>query len=167
VQAKRGTTLNVVVRRKLAVTAFLIFVTDYLTKVAAVSFLGDGPVKVFGNFLKLELLYNTGAAFSLATSRTILLSSFGIITGAGILYFGSKIDSVRWAISLGSVLGGIFGNLSDRIFRSPGGLQGPVVDWISIAHWPTFNIADSAVVIGIFSIVSLIWSQTPPRSVIK
>ena len=87
--------------------------------------------------------------------------------GAGILYFARRIDSAKWALALGLVLGGIFGNLSDRIFRDPGGLQGAVVDWISIPHWPTFNIADSAVVIGVLSIVSLIWAKTPPRSVTK
>ena len=166
-QAKRGTTLNVVVRRKLAVTAFLIFLADYLTKFAAVNFLADGPIKVLGNLLKFELIYNTGAAFSLATSKTIFLSVFSMAVGAGIFYFAARIDSHKWAIALGSVLGGIFGNLSDRIFRSPGGLQGPVVDWISIPHWPTFNIADSAVVIGVLFIVSLTWANIPPRSATK
>jgi signal peptidase II len=166
-QAKRGTTLNVVVRRKLAVTAFLIFLADYLTKYAAVSLLSDAPIKVLGNFLKFDLAFNTGAAFSLATSKTIYLSVFAMAVAAAIFYFATRIDSTKWAIALGLVLGGIFGNLSDRIFRSPGGLQGAVVDWISVPHWPTFNIADSAVVIGVVSIVSLIWAQIPPRSAVK
>ncbi|MEJ6578022.1 MAG: signal peptidase II [Actinomycetota bacterium] len=148
-------------------TAFAIFLLDYLTKFAAVRFLEDGPINVISGFLKFDLLYNTGAAFSLATSKTIFLSSFAIACAGGILYFARGIDSIKWALSLGSVLGGIFGNLTDRIFRSPGGLQGPVVDWISIPNWPTFNIADSAVVIGMGSIVLLIWTQTPPRSVAK
>jgi signal peptidase II len=151
----------------LAVTAFLIFLIDYLTKFAAVTFLTDGPVKVIGGFLKFELVYNTGAAFSLATSKTILLSVFSMTVAAGIFYFARRIDSHKWALALGSVLGGIFGNLSDRIFRSPGGLQGPVVDWISIPHWPTFNAADSAVVVGVLSIVSLTWANIPPRSATK
>jgi signal peptidase II len=43
-------------------------------------------------------------------------------------------------------LGGIFGNLTDRIFREPGMLRGEVVDWIQLPNWPIFNIADSAVV---------------------
>jgi signal peptidase II len=47
---------------------------------------------------------------------------------------------------LGLTLGGIFGNLADRIFREPGRLQGEVVDWIALPNWPIFNIADSAVV---------------------
>jgi signal peptidase II len=151
----------------LAVTAFSIFLVDYLTKLAAVSFLADGQIKVLGNFLKFELIYNTGAAFSLATSKTIFLSTFSMLVAAGIFYFAARVDSQKWALALGSVLGGIFGNLSDRIFRSPGGLQGPVVDWISIPHWPVFNIADSAVVIGVLSVASLTWAKIPPRSATK
>ena len=65
---------------------------------------------------------------------------------AVIFYFSRKVKSLPWAVALGLVLGGIFGNLSDRIFRSPGGLQGEVIDWIQIPHWPVFNIADTAVV---------------------
>ena len=84
-----------------------------------------------------------------------------------IFYYGRSVRSNPWAIALGLALGGIFGNLSDRIFREPGGLQGPVVDWISVLSWPTFNIADSAVVIGVLTIVWLIWSKTPSRSVSK
>ena len=144
-------------------TAFFIFLADYLTKFAAVELLSDKPVKVIGSLLKFELVYNTGAAFSLATSQGIFLSVFAMCAAAAILYFATRIDSNKWAIGLGLVLGGIFGNLSDRIFRSPGGLQGPVVDWISVPNWPTFNIADSAVVIGVSTIVWLIWSKKPSR----
>ncbi len=166
-QAKRGTTLNVVVRRKLAVTAFLVFLVDYLTKYAAVKYLIEGPFEIFGDVFKLQLVFNTGAAFSIASKATIFLSVFSISAGVGILYFASRIVSVKWAIALGLVLGGIFGNLSDRIFREPFGLQGAVVDWISVLSWPTFNIADSAVVIGVLSVINLIWKKVPPRLVTK
>ena len=118
-------------------TAFLVFLADYLTKFAAVKVLVDEPINLIGDFLKLELVFNTGAAFSLATSKTIFLSVFAMAAAAGIFFFASRIDSNRWALALGLVLGGIFGNLTDRIFRSPGGLQGPVVDWISFSFWPT------------------------------
>ena len=144
-------------------TAFFIFLADYLTKFAAVELFADKPINVIGSVLKFELVYNTGAAFSLATSQGLFLSVFAMCAAAAILYFATRIDSNKWAIALGLVLGGIFGNLSDRIFRSPGGLQGPVVDWISVPNWPTFNIADSAVVIGVSTIVWLIWSNKPSR----
>ena len=148
-------------------TAFLVFLADYLTKFAAVKILVDEPINLIGDFLKLELVFNTGAAFSLATSKTIFLSVFAMAAAAGIFFFASRIDSSRWALALGLVLGGIFGNLTDRIFRSPGGLQGPVVDWISFSFWPTFNIADSGVVVGVMTIVWLIWKNIPSRSVSK
>ena len=148
-------------------TAFLVFLADYLTKFAAVKILVDEPINLIGDFLKLELVFNTGAAFSLATSKTIFLSVFAMAAAAGIFFFASRIDSSRWALALGLVLGGIFGNLTDRIFRSPGGLQGPVVDWISFSFWPTFNIADSGVVVGVMTIVWLIWRNIPSRSVSK
>ena len=148
-------------------TAFLVFLADYLTKFAAVKVLVDEPINLIGDFLKLELVFNTGAAFSLATSKTIFLSVLAMAAAAGIFFFASRIDSNRWALALGLVLGGIFGNLTDRIFRSPGGLQGPVVDWISFSFWPTFNIADSGVVVGVMTIVWLIWKNVPSRSVSK
>jgi signal peptidase II len=51
-------------------------------------------------------------------------------------------------VTLGLLLGGALGNLVDRLLRSPGPLRGHVVDWIELPHWPVFNIADSAIVIG-------------------
>ena len=119
---------------------------DYSTKFLAIHYLSDGQIKLFGNFLKLNLTFNSGAAFSLASSGTIFLSSFSLIMVAVIFYFGRKVKSLPWAVALGLVLGGIFGNLSDRIFRTPGGLQGEVVDWIQVPLWPVFNLADTAVV---------------------
>ncbi len=148
-------------------TAFLVFLADYLTKHAAVKYLIEGPIEILGNVFKLQLVFNTGAAFSIATNATIFLSGFSMVVAAGILYFMARVDSMKWALALGLVLGGIFGNLSDRIFREPYGLQGAVVDWISVLSWPTFNIADSAVVVGVLLIVNLIWKKVPPRLVTK
>ena len=148
-------------------TAFLVFLADYLTKHAAVKYLIEGPFEILGNVFKLQLVFNTGAAFSIATNATIFLSVFSMSAAAGILYFASRVDSIKWALGLGLVLGGIFGNLTDRIFREPYGLQGAVVDWISVLSWPTFNVADSAVVVGVLLIVNLIWRKVPPRLVTK
>ena len=59
-----------------------------------------------------------------------------------------RIYSLAWAVALGLLLGGAMGNLTDRIFRSPGPFRGWVVDWIQVPHWPVFNLADSAIVCG-------------------
>ena len=49
---------------------------------------------------------------------------------------------------IGLALGGIVGNLTDRIFRAPGFFTGHVIDWIELPNWPVFNIADSAIVVA-------------------
>lgn len=124
----------------------IVFLLDYISKELAIKFLSDGPINVIGSFLRLKLVFNPGAAFSLASNATIFLTVFAIGFAGVIFYFGRKVTSTPWAIALGLTLGGIFGNLADRIFREPGRLQGEVVDWIAVPNWPVFNIADSAVV---------------------
>ncbi|HZC39203.1 MAG TPA: signal peptidase II, partial [Streptosporangiaceae bacterium] len=59
-----------------------------------------------------------------------------------------RLGSAPWAVTLGLLLGGATGNLTDRLLRSPGTLRGDVVDWIQLPHWPVFNLADSAIVCG-------------------
>ena len=80
-----------------------------------------------------------------------------IATGVviGIIWIGRRLVSPWWAIGLGMVLGGALGNLVDRFFRSPGPLQGHVVDFLSIGWWPVFNVADPAVVGGAILLVVL------------
>jgi signal peptidase II len=160
-QAKGGTTLNLIQRKWLAVTALIVFALDYSTKTLALNNLSTQPKQILGTFLQLRLTFNSGAAFSLASSGTIFLSSFAIIVSAAIFYYGRKVHSKRWAFALGLALGGIFGNLSDRIFRPPGGLQGEVVDWIQLPNWPVFNIADMAVVSAAFVVSYLSWKNVP------
>jgi signal peptidase II len=160
-QAKGGTTLNLIQRKWLAITALIVLVLDYSTKTVALNNLSAQPKQILGTFLQLRLTFNSGAAFSLASSGTIFLSSFAIIVSVAILYYGRKVSSKQWAFGLGLALGGIFGNLSDRIFRPPGGLQGKVVDWIQLPNWPVFNVADMAVVSAAFVITYLSWKSVP------
>ena len=160
-QTKRGTTLNLTQRKWLAATAIIIFALDYSSKELALNVLADGPIKVLSSFLQLKLAFNSGAAFSLASDATILLSTFAMIVAAAIFYYGRKVTSTKWAVALGLALGGIFGNLSDRIFRTPGGLKGEVVDWIQLPNWPIFNIADMSVVSAAILITYLSWKNVP------
>jgi signal peptidase II len=141
----------------LAVTALIVFGLDYVTKTLAIEYLTSQPKQILGNFLQLKLVFNSGAAFSLASSGTIFLSSFAMIVAASIFYYARKVTSTGWAVALGLALGGIFGNLTDRIFRNPG----EVVDWIQIPNWPVFNIADMAVVSAALSIAILSWRNIP------
>jgi signal peptidase II len=59
-------------------------------------------------------------------------------------------------------MGGVLGNLSDRIFREPGFLRGHVIDWMQLPHWPIFNIADSAIVIAAAISIVLSARNIPP-----
>jgi signal peptidase II len=138
----------------LAVTATVTLVLDVLSKVLAVMMLqGHPPVKLLGGVLYLVLYRNSGAAFSMATGLTWLLSLIALGVVVVIIRLAPRLRSVSWAFGLGLVLGGALGNLVDRLLRSPGPLRGHVVDFLSLlapdgSVWPVFNLADVAIVCG-------------------
>ena len=135
--------------KRLYSIAWAIWLTDLATKSWALANLDSrNPVKIIGSFLQLTLIKNSGAAFSLAEGATVLFSIFACFVVAAIAYFAPKLTSKGWSIVLGLALGGILGNLSDRIFREPGFFTGHVIDWIELPNWPVFNVADSAIVVA-------------------
>lgn len=122
---------------------------DQATKYLATRELVPGEsVQVIGSFVQLTLVRNAGAAFSLGTGFTVVLSGVAIIMVVVIARFAARIGSVWWAVALGALLGGALGNLGDRLFRPPGVLRGHVIDFIQLPHWPVFNVADSAIVVA-------------------
>ena len=143
---------------RLYTIAWAAWLLDFATKVWAINNLSaSNPTKIFGDFLQLTLIRNSGAAFSLAQGATIIFTLFAIFVVGVIAYFAPRITSGGWSIVLGLALGGVLGNLTDRIFRSPGYLTGHVIDWIELTHWPVFNVADSAIVVaaGIAIVLSI------------
>jgi len=119
------------------------YALDLGTKILAVSKLTDHPpVEVVGSFLQLNLARNPGAAFSTGTSYTVVLSCIAVAAVATVLWYSRRLNSPLWAIGLGSLLGGVLGNLTDRVFREPGFMRGHVVDFIQLPNWPVFNVAD-------------------------
>lgn len=134
--------------------AVTVLVLDVLSKVLVVANLRSGEQKrLAGGAIYLDVARNSGAAFSLGTGFTVLLTLVALVVVAVIVRTASRMRSVGWAIALGLILGGAIGNLVDRIFREPGVFRGHVVDWISLfgpnaEHWPIFNLADSAIVCG-------------------
>jgi lipoprotein signal peptidase len=115
--------------------------------VAALS--GRAPVRLLGGLLTLLLTRNPGVAFSLGgSSETIVFTAIAVGVVIFIIRTSRRIYSAAWAVALGLLLGGAAGNLTDRIFRSPGPFRGWVVDWIQLPHWPVFNLADSAISCG-------------------
>jgi signal peptidase II len=106
------------------------------------------PIRLLGGLLTLLESRNSGAAFSIGTSMTIVFTVIAVGVIVFILRTSRRIYSLPWAVALGLLLGGAMGNLADRIFRAPGPFRGWVVDWIEVPHWPVFNLADSAIVCG-------------------
>lgn len=140
----------------LAVIAVVVYLLDLGTKTLAVRNLDPAaPVHVIGDFFTLHLVRNSGAAFSMATGYTWILTLIAVAVVITIIRFSRKLGSAGWAVGLGLVLGGALGNLTDRFFREPGPLRGHVVDFLSFGWWPVFNVADSAVVCGAILLVVL------------
>jgi signal peptidase II len=117
-----------------------------------------------GSFLQLTFVKNPGAAFGIGAGSTIIFTIFALSVLVIITRYATQLTSKGWAVVCGLVLGGILGNLTDRIFREPGFLQGHVIDWIQIPNWPVFNIADSAIVIAALIAIVLTIRDISPIS---
>ena len=131
--------------------AAAVLVADLVTKVVIVATMQDRtdrPVHVLGHFVEIVYTRNGGAAFSIGPGATVLFTAVAVAVVIVIVRQARRLSSGPWAVTLGLLLGGALGNLIDRLFRAPGPLRGHVVDWIQLPHWPVFNIADSAIVVG-------------------
>jgi signal peptidase II len=134
--------------------AAAVVAVDVLTKVLVVAHIRPGEdIRLLGGALYLTFWRNTGAAFSFAEGATVLFSLIAVAVAVVIVRQARRLYSTGWAVALGLVLGGAIGNLSDRVFRSPGFLRGGVVDFLSVFApdgrvFPVFNAADSAITIG-------------------
>ena len=149
--------------QRLYFVAALIWALDFSTKVWALNSVSPvKPTPIIGTFLQLRLVFNPGAAFSVGTSVTFIFTILSAAAVAGIAYYAIKIINRWWSLVLGLALGGILGNLTDRIFREPSLFNGHVIDWIELPRWPVFNIADLAIVCGAVLSVVLIIKEIPP-----
>jgi signal peptidase II len=134
--------------------ALIVVALDVISKSIIVSQLGyHRQVRLLGGAIYLIETRNAGAAFSVGTGATVLLTAVAVVVIAVIVRAARRMRSVGWAVALGLILGGALGNLLDRLFRAPGIGRGHVVDWISLfcndGHiWPVFNLADSAICCG-------------------
>jgi len=135
---------------------------DQATKAWAVSRLPGAPISIIGHTLQLQLTRNHGSAFSLFQTVTPLLAILAVGVAIVLVYAVRRTDDRVVLVGLALVLGGALGNIADRLFRSPGWFRGPVVDFIALRHWPTFNVADSAITVGAVTLV--VWSLLGGRS---
>ncbi len=139
----------------LLATAALLYAADQVTKAMVVANVEYGQrIPVVGDLVQIWHVRNTGAAFSLLPGATWLFIPVTIFAIGMVAWFHRAFQGRGpWIhVVLGAILGGTLGNLTDRL------RFGWVVDWISVGvgdlRWPTFNVADPAVVIGIGLLVA-------------
>ncbi|MCU1621767.1 MAG: lipoprotein signal peptidase [Frankiales bacterium] len=147
-QAARGAALNRP-RVLLVLVALLTVALDAGTKALVVARLeGKDSVRLPGGAVTFVVSRNSGAAFSFAEGLTLVFTAVAVAVIAYIVRTLPRLRSGWWALTLGLLLGGALGNLIDRLTRAPGFGRGRVVDFISVPHFASFNVADSGITIG-------------------
>jgi signal peptidase II len=132
----------------LFVTAFVAYGLDRVTKILAEGTLLPGdPIDLIPGVLTLRFTTNSGGAFSIGQSAPWFFVGVSVVVAVIILATAFRHTSRLVGASLGLVLGGALGNLTDRAIRAPG-MRGRVVDFIDFHIWPVFNLADTAIVVG-------------------
>jgi signal peptidase II len=131
---------------------FAIIIIDRVSKIVFTNLLSSGKaISIIGDFVTLDYATNTGAAFGSMEGQNIL---FFVFTAAGIAFFAYLIYAERNAgrmvkIALVMMLAGALGNAIDRAFNGDAFFNGYVTDFISVKYFAVFNIADSALVVGV------------------
>ncbi|MFE9601806.1 signal peptidase II [Streptomyces hokutonensis] len=165
-EPERGETARPRGKRRIAVlfaVATFAYTLDLVSKLLVVAKLEHhAPIEVFGDWLEFHAIRNPGAAFGFGAAFTVIFTMIAAAVIVVIARLARKLYSLPWAIALGLLLGGALGNLTDRIFRSPGIFQGEVVDFIAPKGFAVFNLADSAIVCGGILIVLLSFRGLDP-----
>lgn len=144
----------------IAILAALVLAADQFTKYLALQNLPlEEPVEVLGEFLIFYLVKNPGAAFSLGEGVTwIFTIALSLVAGVIVWLAATRVRSRIWAVVLGLLLGGVLGNLTDRMLREPGFPVGHVIDFIN-TPWmmpAIYNIADIFIVTMMISVALLV-----------
>ena len=144
----------------IATLAVLALAADQVSKFFALQNLTPGdPVQILGDFLVFVLVFNPGAAFSLGEGVTwVFTIALAAVAVAIVWLMITRVRSRAWAVVLGLLLGGVLGNLTDRLVRDPGFPVGHVVDFIS-TPWmmpAIYNVADMFIVCDMIAIALLV-----------
>ena len=148
----------------MGLTAAVVLVADQATKAAVASSMAVGErLSVIGDLVVLWHVRNEGAAFSLFQGGQIFFLIVTVLAFAMLIYFQRAFRGrgVALYVVLGLILGGTLGNLIDRV------RQGYVTDFISVGigelRWPTWNVADASIVVGILALVAYLMLLEPRR----
>jgi signal peptidase II len=150
------------IRLTVLLLAVTVLAVDQVSKRWAVSRLsGDRSISVLGDVLRLRLLYNPGAAFSMGTELTWVFTIVAAVAVVAVVAVVWRTRSRLWSLGLGLALGGATSHLLDRLFRDPGFARGHVVDFIDYSGLFVGNIADIAIVGG-FALLAVMYLAGVP-----
>ena len=135
-------------RTRAALIGAVVLLADQITKVWARTALADHDIQLVPGFLRFHVADNPGAAFSLFQGLGPWLGLAAMVASAVILVVVERTETRFELAGLSLILGGAVGNLADRITNGPW-LTGAVTDFIDFSFWPNFNVADSAITIGV------------------
>lgn len=144
----------------MATAVVIIAAIDQVTKTIMLNWLEPGEaVPVLGDWFRFYLLFNPGAAFSMGEGSTWLFTCIQIAFILGVALYSPKVTD-RWVgVGLAMIAGGAAGNLIDRLFREPQFFLGHVVDFISVGDFAVFNVADSAITVGVVVFVISMFTE--------
>jgi len=139
-----------------------VIVVDRVTKIVVEQRFGVpyGPREIIDHVLFLTVTRNAGAAFRLFQTFTLGFLLISAVVIVGILIYYWRLPPHDWPARLGLalVLGGAIANAYDR------GVKGSVIDFIQVPHWPIFNVADSAITVGVaVLLLGTVWRGGRPR----
>ncbi|HML20471.1 MAG TPA: signal peptidase II [Aggregatilinea sp.] len=141
----------------LALVVLLVIGLDQLTKRYVAAHLAPYdswmPIKAIEPYFRFTHVHNTGAAFGIFPGGGGVFLAIALVVSTAIIYFYSHLigPQILVRISLGMQMGGALGNVVDRL------RQGYVIDFFHVEHWPVFNIADSAIVVGVILLAFEMW----------
>ena len=129
--------------------ALVVLAADQVTKAIVRGSIPYGDTRrVIGGALTLVHEQNSGVAFSLLTGSEAGVIVITLAVVCAVLAFFARQRARRWMwLACGLVVGGAIGNLADRVLR------GSVTDFIKLPDWPAFNVADTAITIGVLTLV--------------
>lgn len=128
-----------------ALVAIAVFVLDHITKSLVAAQIPYGTeIPVIGHLVGLTNVRNSGAAFGVAPAFATLFLIASVVVTIGLVVYVARTSNPFWTDAvLGLVLGGTAGNGFDRL------VLGTVTDFVNVHFWPVFNVADSAISIGV------------------
>ena len=139
------------------IIALIGYTLDQLSKNWVLSNMSEGEtIPVLPPVLSWHFVRNPGAAFSMGTEYTWVFTIIMVAVAGYVIYKLASTTHTIWLASLGALLGGILGNLTDRLFQEPAFGLGHVIDFIAVPNFAVFNIADSLIVCSMIVICLLL-----------